>query len=129
VWAFIWNFVPQIGGFMGGLPLVVLALTIGPVQAMIAGGLFIAYQFAENHLIQPAVIGEAIDVPPWATLLTALAGGAAGGVLGAVVLTPLVGVIRVVVRETHREDFPGRVAPSEAADAAPVTSRALPLPQ
>jgi predicted PurR-regulated permease PerM len=114
VWAFIWNFVPQIGGFMGGMPLVVVALTVGPAQAVIAGLLFVAYQFAENHLIQPAIIGEAIDVPPWATLLTALAGGAAAGLLGAVVLTPLVGVIRVVLAETKREDFPGHVVPTEA---------------
>jgi predicted PurR-regulated permease PerM len=118
VWAFIWNFVPQIGGFMGGFPLVVLALTIGPAQALIAGGLFIAYQFAENHVIQPSVIGEAIDVPPWATLLTALAGGAAAGVLGAVVFTPLVGVIRVVVLEIKRDDFPGKVVQSGEARPA-----------
>jgi predicted PurR-regulated permease PerM len=110
MWAFLWNFVPQVGGFMGGFPLVVLALSVGPVQAIAAALLFIAYQFTENHVIQPAVISEAIDVPPWATLLTALGGGAAAGLLGAVVLTPLVGVVRVVLNETKRADFPGRTA-------------------
>jgi predicted PurR-regulated permease PerM len=111
VWAFIWNFVPQIGGFMGGFPLVVLALAVGPVQAILAGALFVTYQFIENHLIQPAVISEAIDVPPWVTLLAALAGGAAAGVVGAVVLTPLVGVVRVVLLEVRRRDFPGNTVP------------------
>jgi predicted PurR-regulated permease PerM len=120
VWAFVWNFVPQVGGFMGGLPLVALALTVGPAQALVAGGVFIAYQFVENHLIQPAVIGEAIDVPPWATLLTALAGSAAAGVLGAVVLTPLVGVIRVVIAESRRDDFPGNVVPTPPEPVEPV---------
>jgi predicted PurR-regulated permease PerM len=107
VWAFGWNFVPQVGGFMGGMPLVVLALAQGPVQAMIALVLFISYQFLENHLIQPAVISESIDVPAWIALLAALAGGAAAGLVGAVALTPLVGVVRVVLLEIRRDDFPG----------------------
>jgi predicted PurR-regulated permease PerM len=109
-WAFIWNFVPQIGGFMGGFPLVVLALGVGPMSAVLAGSLYLAYQLTENHVIQPKVIGEAIDVPAWATLLTALAGGAAAGLVGAVVLTPLVGVVHLALREYRRADFPGRTA-------------------
>jgi putative heme transporter len=121
LWAFAWNFVPQIGGFMGGFPLVVLALAEGPVRAVVAGVLFVGYQFVENHLIQPAVISEAIDVPAWVALLGALAGGAAFGVVGAVALTPLVGVVRVVVREMRRPDFPGSTVPtlSPRARAAP----------
>ena len=107
VWAFLWNFVPQIGGFMGGLPLILFALVAGPIQALIAAVAFIAYQFVENHLIQPAVIGAAIDVAPWGTLLAALAGAAAAGVVGAIVLTPLVGVVKVIRAEYRRDDFPG----------------------
>lgn len=110
VWAFVWNFVPQIGGFMGGVPLVLFALVAGPVRGLIAGVLFVTYQFIENHLIQPAIIGAAIDVAPWGTLLAALAGGAAAGVIGAVVLTPLVGVVRVVRAELGRDDFPGNMS-------------------
>jgi putative heme transporter len=109
VWAFVWNFVPQIGGFMGGVPLILFALVSGPAHALVASGLFLTYQLIENHVIQPAVIGAAIDVPPWGTLLAALAGGAAAGVLGAVLLTPLVGVVRVIRRELRRDDFPGSV--------------------
>jgi predicted PurR-regulated permease PerM len=107
VWAFVWNFVPQIGGFMGGVPLVLFALVSGPAEALVASGLFLTYQLLENHVIQPAVIGAAIDVPPWGTLLAALAGGAAAGVLGAVLFTPLVGVVRVIRAELRRDDFPG----------------------
>ena len=109
-WAFVWNFVPQIGGFMGGFPLVVLALGVGPTQALLAAGVYVGYQFIENNVIQPTVIGESIDIPPWATLLAALAGAAAAGVVGAVVMTPLVGVVKVIHMAYQREDFPGRVA-------------------
>ena len=119
VWAFVWNFVPQIGGFMGGVPLIVFALVSGPAQALVASGLFLTYQLLENHVIQPAIIGAAIDVPPWGTLLAALAGSAAAGVLGAILVTPLVGVVRVIRHELRRDDFPGAVAGATAAAADP----------
>jgi predicted PurR-regulated permease PerM len=109
-WAFVWNFVPQIGGFMGGFPLVLLALGVGPAQALLAAVIYIGYQFIENNVIQPTIIGEPIDIPPWATLLAALAGAAAAGLIGAIVLTPLVGVVKVTREAYRREDFPGRVA-------------------
>ena len=69
--------------------------------------IYIVYQFVENHVIQPSVIGAAIDVAPWGTLVAALVGAAAAGVIGAVVITPLVGVVRVIRRELARQDFPG----------------------
>lgn len=111
LWGFVWNFVPQIGGFMGGLPLVVFAFVLGPAQGLFAAVAFIAYQFVENNVIQPSVIGASIDIAPWGTLLAAVAGGAAAGVVGAVVLTPLVGVVGVIRRELSRSDFPGATVP------------------
>ena len=110
LWGFLWNFVPQIGGFMGGVPLVVFAFVLGPLEGLFAGLAFAGYQLIENHLIQPAVIGAAIDIAPWGTLLAAVAGGAAAGVVGAVVLTPLVGVLLVIRRELSSDDFPGATA-------------------
>lgn len=118
LWGFVWNFVPQIGGFMGGLPLIVFAFVLGPAQGLLAAVVFIAYQFLENNVIQPAVIGASIDVAPWGTLVAALAGGAAAGVAGAIVLTPLVGVIGVVRRELASADFPGATV-SVPDDLAP----------
>lgn len=110
LWGFLWNFVPQIGGFMGGVPLVVFAFVLGPLEGLFAGVAFAGYQLIENHLIQPSVIGAAIDIAPWGTLLAAVAGGAAAGVVGAVVLTPLVGVLLVIRRELASDDFPGTTA-------------------
>lgn len=133
VWAFLWNFVPQIGGFMGGMPLILFALVAGPLQALIATVTFIAYQFVENNIIQPAVIGAAIDVAPWGTLLAALAGAAAAGVVGAIVLTPLVGVGRVIRAEYQRDDFPGATTRTMAdrpdADTGAAAARALVEPR
>jgi predicted PurR-regulated permease PerM len=119
VWAFVWNFVPQIGGFMGGVPLILFALVAGPMRGLVAGLVYFGYQFIENHVIQPAIIGAAIDVAPWGTLIAALVGGAAAGVVGAVVITPLVGVVRVVRAELARDDFPGTTVRVEQPPSMP----------
>ena len=127
VWAFVWNFIPQIGGFMGGVPLILFALVAGPLRGLVAGLLYFTYQFIENHLIQPAIIGAAIDVPPWGTLIAALVGGAAAGVVGAVVITPLVGVVRVIRSELSRDDFPGTTVRTEVTPQ-PASEEPEPIP-
>lgn len=110
LWAFIWDFVPQVGGFIGGAPLLLFALVSGTTELVVASVVYIVYQLVESNVIFPAIIGDAVDIPGWAAMVAALAGAAVAGVVGAIVLTPLVGVVKLVVDEWRRPDFPGRTA-------------------
>ncbi len=101
VWAAITNLIPQIGGFLGGSFFVLLATTQGALPGAIALVIFLAYQQFENNVIQPTVIGRAIDLTPPTTMLAALIGGAAAGVPGALVATPLVGAVKSVWLDAH----------------------------
>ena len=114
-WALLTNFLPQIGGLLGGTPLVVLAFTVGPTQAGIALVVFVLYQFLENHVIGPNIISRAVDIPPVASLLAALVGAAAAGMLGALLLTPLVGVYKVIREIARRGEIPGQQVLLEGA--------------
>lgn len=96
LWSVLTNFIPQIGGFLGGSFFVVLALTESPLTAVIAGALFLAYQQLENNVIGPAIVGSAVNLTPPTTMLAALVGGAAAGVPGALVATPLVGAAKAL---------------------------------
>jgi predicted PurR-regulated permease PerM len=96
LWTSITNLIPQIGGFLGGSFFVLLALTQGPVVAVIAVAFVVAYQNLENHVIQPAIVGRAVNLSPPATMLAALVGGAAAGVPGALVATPLLGAVKAI---------------------------------
>src|SRR5690606_34835013 len=89
IWSTLTNFIPQIGGFLGGSFFVVLALTESPMTAVIAGVFFVAYQQFENNVLGPAIVGSAVNLTPPTTMLAALVGGAAAGVPGALVATPL----------------------------------------
>lgn len=96
LWSMLTNLIPQIGGFLGGSFLVTLALTQGPVAAVIALVVFLVYQNLENNIIQPAVVGKAVDLTPPTTMLAALLGGAMAGVPGALIATPIVGAAKVL---------------------------------
>lgn len=96
IWSTLTNFIPQIGGFLGGSFLVLLALTDSPLTALIAGVVFLAYQQFENNILQPAIVGSAVNLTPPVTMLAALVGGAAAGVPGALVATPLLGAAKAV---------------------------------
>ncbi len=101
LWSALTNLIPQIGGFLGGSFLILLAFTQGPLTAAIAAVVFIVYQNFENNLIQPAVVGKAVDLTPPTTMLAALIGGAVAGVPGALVATPIVGAAKVLyLRDT-----------------------------
>jgi predicted PurR-regulated permease PerM len=102
LWSTLTNLIPQIGGFLGGSFLVLLALTEGPLTAAIALAVFLVYQNIENNVIQPAVVGRAVDLTPPTTMLAALLGGAIAGVPGALVATPIVGAVKVLyLRDVH----------------------------
>lgn len=91
VWAMVTDLIPQVGGFLGGALLAVLALAAGAGTALVVVALYVIYMNAENHLIQPAIVGTAVDLSPPTTMLAALVGGAALGIPGALIATPVVG--------------------------------------
>ncbi len=104
VWAMITDLIPQVGGLLGGAFLVILALTAGPGTAVIVLLLFVIYMNVENHVIQPAIIGNAVNLSPPTTMLAALIGGAAAGIPGALVATPLVGAVKQYYFSTRHPD-------------------------
>ncbi len=65
-----------------------------------------SYQQLENHVIQPTIIGRAVHLTPPTTMLAALIGGAAAGVPGALVATPLIGAAKSVWLDVVAVDDP-----------------------
>ena len=106
IWASITNLIPQIGGFLGGSFFVLLAFSTSPLKGVIALVIFLSYQQLENHIIQPTIIGRAVHLTPPTTMLAALIGGAAAGVPGALVATPLIGAAKSVWLDVYDKDEP-----------------------
>ena len=118
-WAFGWNFIPQVGALIGWAPLLVLSLLQSTTVGLTVVVVFVLYQALENNVLQPAIVGHAVDISALAALGAALLGGAVAGLIGAVLAIPTAGVVRALVMEWNREDFPrlGRTVDGPIHDA------------
>jgi predicted PurR-regulated permease PerM len=106
VWVALFDLVPQIGGAVGGIPFVLLAFTQGALVGVIAAVYFVLYLQFENHVLQPLVVGEAVNLSPPATMVAALVGVSAAGVPGALVAVPLLGVAKAIYLELRPPEVP-----------------------
>ena len=99
VWVMTTNLIPQVGGFLGGSLFVLLGASQGPTTFVICLAWFLGYQQFENNVLQPTIVGDAVDLSPPVTMVAALVGASAFGVPGALVAIPLLGTVKAVVVE------------------------------
>ncbi len=124
VWVSITNPIPQIGGFLGGAVFVLLAVTQGAVVGLIALAIFLVYQQLENHVLQPLIIGRAVRLSPPATMVAALVGVAAGGLVGGLFAIPLLGATKAIYLSTRFPTDDGECeSESSEAESPDVDSR------
>ena len=130
VLVFLGAFVPIVGALVTGIVAVLVALVSkGFVVAVFMLGIVIAVQQLEAHILQPFLLGRAVEVHPLAVILGIGAGVLVAGIVGALFAVPLVAVghvVSVYLRDGDHE--PGRPAPpgdrppdtpqEDAADAA-----------
>lgn len=91
------EFLPVIGPILASIPAIAVALFESPVQALIVAAFYLILQQIESNVIMPNVMQNQADVPPLLTLVAITAGGSIGGILGALIAIPFVGVLKVAV--------------------------------
>lgn len=86
-------FFPVVGAPVAGLVAVLVALVSGGLSdALIVGIAILIIQQADNHLLQPLIMGRAVKLHPIVVILALAAGGVAGGIIGALLAVPLAAV-------------------------------------
>lgn len=117
LFAFLTEFVPLIGPFVGAVPGLLLALGEGWSTLLWTALLYLAIQQVESNLITPIVQREAVRVPPALFMLSVVAMGALFGVLGVVLAGPLTVVAFVLTRTLYVEDTLGEELPSKEKES------------
>ena len=118
VWVALFDLVPQIGGAAGGIPFVALGFTRSATIGVICAVAFIVYLNVENHLLQPMIIGKAVHLSPPATMIAALVGVSALGVVGGLIAVPVVGATKAIYLEL-RPPAPPVPVPQPLAEVDP----------
>jgi predicted PurR-regulated permease PerM len=96
----IFDLIPVVGSTVAGILVTLVALTVSLPIAIATAVFYVTYKLLEDYLLVPRIIGRAVDVPATATLLAVLIGGAALGLLGALVAIPAAAAIDILLRET-----------------------------
>jgi predicted PurR-regulated permease PerM len=97
--------IPYVGPYLGAVPAVLIALTIGPYQAL---GVAVAYVVISNvifNFVSPRVVGSAVQLPSLLVIVAFLAGFSMAGILGMFVAVPVAAFIRIVYAHVHPRLF------------------------
>jgi predicted PurR-regulated permease PerM len=109
--------IPSIGPVIAAVPAVIVALMEGsiylPISHLAFAGLVIVFyilvQQVENNLIVPRVLGSALELSPLVVMTGILIGISVGGILGALVATPVIAsfreVLHYIYRKMHDQDI------------------------
>jgi predicted PurR-regulated permease PerM len=103
----VFEFVPNIGPILSGIPAALLALTVSTSHVLYVVLLYAAVQTFESYFLTPMVMRRAIALPPALTIVAQLVGTLTAGWLGLLLATPLVAAIVVVVRKVYLESLLG----------------------
>src|SRR4029450_12300633 len=103
-----------------------LCVVVGGFAHWITAGIvvlvfFVLYQQLENHLLQPVILSRTVKLNPLTGLLAVLLAAERAGIHGAVLQTPVAGIIQTVARDVwdHRRGRP-KEEPTVGEERRPV---------
>jgi predicted PurR-regulated permease PerM len=115
--AAIFDVLPLIGFFLFTIPAMAMALTISPGTALLVGALYGVYHLIENYVIVPKVYGDRLRLSSLTVLISCLAAGMIAGVIGVIIVLPVVASYPVLERYWLRPHLePGTVEKHVAID-------------
>jgi predicted PurR-regulated permease PerM len=89
---------PLIGPVLGGVPAVLLGLTVSPTTGLLVAGWYVLIQQVENHVLVPKVMQHNVGLNPLVVILALAAGGSLNGVVGSLIAIPIAGALQVIAR-------------------------------
>lgn len=96
---FLGAFIPVIGSLLSGSVAVLVTLVAnGPVQALVVLGIVVVVMQVESHVLQPILLGRAVQLHPLAVVLAVAGGVVIAGITGALVAVPVVAVLTSGIR-------------------------------
>jgi predicted PurR-regulated permease PerM len=100
----VFDLIPLVGATIGSVVVIAAGFIFVDVRAgVILFVIVMVYQQVENHILQPLVYGRTVQIPSLTVLIAVLCGGAALGLIGALLAIPIAGTIQAVAGELLEE--------------------------
>lgn len=91
------NLIPYVGPFIGGVPAVIVALTISPTAAILTTLLIFVVQQLDANLLTPKFVGKSLAIHPLTIIIILLVAGKMLGIVGIIFGVPAFAVIKTVI--------------------------------
>lgn len=100
--AFVLNYIPNIGSVLAAVPAVVLALVqLGPTRALVIAAGYLAINMLIGNLLEPTVMGRGLRMSPLAIFLALIFWGWVWGPLGMILSVPLTVSLKILFENTE----------------------------
>jgi predicted PurR-regulated permease PerM len=128
VLVFFGGFIPIVGAFVtGALAALVALVANGPTNALLVLAVVVAVQQLEGHVLQPVLVGRAVNLHAALVILAVTTGGSLAGIAGAFLAVPFLAVAVTIMRYA-REQLLASTRPPAGVDGVvtPVAPPVLP---
>jgi predicted PurR-regulated permease PerM len=107
IWVAVVDFLPQIGGALAGIPVVLFALIHSVSAGIVTFVVFMVYTQLENHVLRPIIMSRSVKINPLTVFVAILFGaevgswvaGDFGGLIGVLLAVPAAATVHVISRE------------------------------
>ena len=101
----VFNLIPIIGSYIGGIPAILVGLTISPLRGLYILIAVVAVQLVESNFINPCIMRNVIKIHPLEGLFSLLLLGGLFGFIG-MIISPLVWIaVKIIYRQiTHSKN-------------------------
>jgi predicted PurR-regulated permease PerM len=101
VFAFLGEFLPNIGAFLVSIPILLVALSLGATKFWLALGVILLVYQIELNLLVPGVLGKEMRLHPVNILFFTLATAELFGLLGVFLAVPAAALVQIVIDEFY----------------------------
>ncbi|GAI02508.1 unnamed protein product, partial [marine sediment metagenome] len=95
----IFDFVPIVGPLLAGLVITFIVALTSVFQALFVLIALVIIQILEGNLVLPLLFKKFVGMPPALVLIALAIGGKLWGILGAILVIPLAGIIFEILRD------------------------------
>ncbi len=101
LFAFLFNFVPNVGSILAALPPVLLALVqYGPGRALVVGAGFAAINMVLGNVVEPRLMGRRLGLSPLVVILSLVFWAWCWGPVGMILALPLTMVVKILLEHS-----------------------------
>lgn len=90
------NVIPYVGPYIGGVPAVLVGLSMDPMTGICALIAVVIAQVLESYFLQPLVMGKTMKLHPVTIMIGLLVFGSFFGILGMILATPIIALVKTI---------------------------------